>query len=87
MRQVNLLRSPNSQVKYKNFALTKLRNFLSDQEFLKKTTRRMKMKKLAKLTMALFVISSAAACNTLSGVGQDLESAGEAIERTAETNS
>jgi len=45
------------------------------------------MKKLAKLTMALFVISSAAACNTLSGVGQDLESAGEAIERTAETNS
>lgn len=87
MRQVNLLGARTLRLNIKIFALTKLRNFLSDQEYLKKTARRMKMKKLAKLTMALFVISSAAACNTLSGVGQDLESAGEAIERTAETNS
>jgi len=44
------------------------------------------MKKLAKLTMTLLVITSAAACNTISGVGQDIESAGGAIEKTAEDN-
>lgn len=45
------------------------------------------MTKLAKLTMTLLVITSAAACNTVSGVGQDLESVGGAVEKTAEDNS
>ena len=45
------------------------------------------MKKLTKITVTILIMSSVAACNTISGVGQDLESAGEVIEKTAEENS
>ncbi len=36
------------------------------------------------LALLGFSLGSLAACNTLSGVGQDIEKAGEVIEETAE---
>lgn len=44
------------------------------------------MKKTLKLTAIIMLMASAAACNTISGIGQDLESVGGAIEKTADEN-
>jgi entericidin B len=45
---------------------------------------------LAKLFLALFLLSSAgavlSACNTTAGAGQDLQNAGQAITNSAEQN-
>ncbi|MEM7360018.1 MAG: entericidin A/B family lipoprotein [Pseudomonadota bacterium] len=40
----------------------------------------------AKITITLLLCSSLFACNTIRGVGQDIEAAGEAIEKSAEKN-
>ena len=45
-----------------------------------------KMKKTLKYVGAALVIASLAACNTIAGVGQDAEAAGEAIEEVAKDN-
>jgi predicted small secreted protein len=42
------------------------------------------MKKTLKLATIAFVLAAAAACNTISGIGQDVESAGNAVSKTAE---
>lgn len=44
------------------------------------------MKKTLKYVGAALVIASLAACNTIAGVGQDAEAAGEAIEEVAKDN-
>ncbi|MGB3624194.1 MAG: entericidin A/B family lipoprotein [Henriciella sp.] len=41
------------------------------------------MKKLALALLALFAIPALAACNTIEGVGQDVEAAGDAISDAA----
>lgn len=38
---------------------------------------------MVRLITAIFLISALAACNTLHGVGKDLEEAGEAVQRKA----
>ena len=42
------------------------------------------MKKLAVLLLALVSIFSLSACNTIQGVGKDIEKGGKAIERAAQ---
>ena len=42
------------------------------------------MKKLAVLLLALVSIVSLSACNTIQGVGKDIEKGGKAIERAAQ---
>jgi entericidin B len=42
------------------------------------------MKKLAVLLLALASIVSLSACNTIQGVGKDIEKGGKAIERAAQ---
>ena len=42
------------------------------------------LKKSISVIFSLLVISSLSACNTTKGVGKDVQSAGSAIERSAE---
>lgn len=42
------------------------------------------LKKSIAIIFSLLVISSLGACNTTKGVGKDVQSAGSAIERSAE---
>lgn len=42
------------------------------------------VKKSIAIIFSLFIISSLSACNTTKGVGKDVQSAGSAIERSAE---
>lgn len=42
--------------------------------------------KTAFAALAFLLAASAAACNTVEGVGEDLTSAGQAIDQTAEDN-
>lgn len=42
--------------------------------------------KTAFAALAFLLAASAAACNTVEGVGEDITSAGEAIDQTAEDN-
>jgi entericidin B len=42
------------------------------------------LKKSIVIIFSLLVISSLSACNTTKGVGKDVQSAGSAIERSAE---
>ena len=42
------------------------------------------MKTKLKYTALILLIGMTSACNTISGIGQDVESVGDAIERTAE---
>ncbi|MBX9494901.1 entericidin A/B family lipoprotein [Yersinia enterocolitica] len=42
------------------------------------------LKKSITIIFSLLVISSLSACNTTKGVGKDVQSAGSAIERSAE---
>lgn len=44
------------------------------------------MKKLIALGALLFAVLSLNACNTISGVGKDVQSAGKGIEKSAEEN-
>ena len=41
-------------------------------------------KLLAMLLLSMMSVGSLAACNTIAGVGEDIESAGDSIEDTAE---
>lgn len=51
------------------------------------TTRMMEtVMKLAFAAFAFVLAAAASACNTVEGVGQDIESAGEAIEEAADEN-
>lgn len=42
------------------------------------------MKRIGLIALTLFAVLSVAACETVQGVGQDLENAGEAISEEAE---
>ncbi len=44
------------------------------------------LKKLSGFLLLLFVVATLGACNTMSGLGKDVKSAGEALEDTAEDN-
>ncbi len=46
----------------------------------------MKLKLVALLFLSLFISAFLSGCNTMSGVGKDVESAGDAIEHSAEKN-
>ncbi|WP_084397823.1 entericidin A/B family lipoprotein [Henriciella aquimarina] len=42
------------------------------------------MKKLALVFIALFAVPALAACNTISGMGKDVSSAGDAVSSAAD---
>ena len=44
------------------------------------------MKKLMAALSGLFFVAGLAGCNTMSGLGQDIEAGGEKLERSAEKN-
>jgi len=58
---------------------------ISGQHFMTTSTKPMKHMLTLVVSAALFAIGLSA-CNTVEGAGQDLESTGRAIERTADDN-
>ncbi len=40
--------------------------------------------KIIKVILTMFILSGLSACNTMAGLGKDIQQGGEALERTAQ---